>query len=68
MSQNEKEQEMLQQPQPELEGETAGVSDAEESGYVESSTSVRVLAGFLAALMILGVILYLGWLSGILHE
>lgn len=68
MSQNEKEQEMLQQAQPELEGETGGVSEAEASGYVESSTSVRVLAGILAALMILGVILYLGWLSGILHE
>ena len=35
--------------------------------YVERPKSQRMLAWILAGVMIVGVILYFGWLSGILH-
>ena len=41
--------------------------EAEKTPYVERPKSVRILAWVLAVLMIIGVLLYFGWISGLIH-
>ena len=62
---NEMEQKDLELQAPEEAPEAQQVLQSE--GYTERPRSHRVLAWVLAGLMILGVILYFGWIAGILH-
>ena len=39
----------------------------EQKEYVERPKSQRVLAWILAAVRVIGVILYFGWISGLIH-
>ena len=41
--------------------------EPEKQEYVERPLGVRIFAWVLAGIMILGVLLYYGWISGILH-
>ena len=41
--------------------------EMEKSEYVERPKSQRILAWILAGVVVIGVLLYFGWISGILH-
>ena len=58
----------MQQSEPEQLSDAEPVLERDDPEYVERSRSTRVFAGILAAIMIVGVILYYCWISGILHE
>ena len=47
--------------------EAAAQQEQEKNEYVERPRSHRVLAWILVGVMIVGVLLYYGWISGILH-
>ena len=42
-------------------------AEQEPAPYVERPRSQRILAWILAGLVTVGVLLYLGWIAGILH-
>ena len=63
MSQVDKNQEELEHID-----EVEPVLERDDPEYVASPKSTRVLAWVLAIIVIIGVILYYCWLSGILHE
>ena len=44
------------------------VLERDDPEYVASPKGTRFLAWILAIIVIIGVILYLGWISGVLHE
>ena len=41
--------------------------EAQKNEYVERPRSQRVLAWILAGVVVVGVLLYFGWIAGILH-
>lgn len=47
--------------------EAAEQQEAQSTPYVERPRSQRILAWVLLVLVILGVLLYYGWIAGILH-
>ena len=55
-----------QEPEEQTQGEPA-LQEEQKETYVERPKSQRVLAWILAGVVIVGVILYYGWISGILH-
>lgn len=57
---NQDELEQLDELEPALE--------PDDPEYVGRSKGARMLAWILAILMIIGVLLYFGWISGVIHE
>jgi hypothetical protein len=47
--------------------EAIAKQEEEKPEYVERPRSHRVLAWILVGVMVIGVLLYYGWISGILH-
>ena len=66
MTQNEhRPEELEQEPREELKEEEQ--TQPQPEPYVERPRSQRVLAWILTGIMVLGVLLYYAWISGILH-
>lgn len=58
--------EELEQEAPEAQ-ELENQQETQAAPYVERPKSQRVLAWVLLVLVVLGVLLYYGWIAGILH-
>ena len=68
MSQIEETKENLGDVDPERIDEDEPVLERDDPEYVPRSKGARVLAWILAVVVMIGVILYLCWISGIIHE
>lgn len=62
MSEQERSREALEHQALEAKGK-----ETEQTQYVERPRGQRVLAWILAGAVIVGVLLYFGWIAGILH-
>ncbi len=68
MSQNENTREDLETVEPEQIEESEPALERDDPEYVPRAQSTRILAWILIAVMVVGILLYYGWISGILHE